>query len=92
LKNVNKWDVYSLSVIYLYIIGNIVRIFSLTQTFLNKITNELLKNIHPEPLKRENMKDLELQIQVLFNNESSWAFVTDLKYNKMDECIRILFE
>ena len=92
LTHNDKWDIYSLSVIYLYIIGNIVRIFSLNQTFLNKITNELLKNIHPEPLRRENMKELELQFQILFNNESGWSFVNDLKYNKMDACIRILFE
>jgi hypothetical protein len=92
LTHNDKWDIYSLSIIYLHIIGTIIRIFSLTKTFLNKLTIELLKNIHPEPSKRESLKNMEEIVNTLFNSECNWSFVNDLKYNKMEDCIRCLFE
>jgi hypothetical protein len=92
LTHNDKWDIYSLSIIYLHIIGTIIRIFSLTKTFLNKLTTELLKNIHPEPSKRESLKNMEVIVYTLFNSECNWSFVNDLKYNKIEECIRCLFE
>lgn len=92
LTYTDKWDIYSLSVIYLFIVGNIIRCFSLTQTFLNKLTTVLFKNIHPDPKKRESLKNTEEETNQLLNNETNWEFVNELKTNKMEECIRVLFE
>ena len=47
ILNYDKWDNYSLSVLYLHIFGNIIRAFSLKETFINKILVYLIKNIYP---------------------------------------------
>jgi hypothetical protein len=67
LQSANKWDVYSLSVLYIHIFGNISKVFSLKQTFINKITLELSKNIHPDPSKRSDLKALLEQFNILNN-------------------------
>lgn len=83
LKNANKWDIYSLSVIYIHIFGNISKTLSLKQTFINKITLELSKNIHPDPSKRSELKDLSEKFNVLLNNEDNWYFVKNIEENKL---------
>ena len=66
LKYTEKWDIYSLSVLYLHIFGNISRFFSLKSTFMNKMTIELSKNIHPEPSKRNNLQTLYENYEKIF--------------------------
>ena len=83
LQSVNKWDVYSLSVLYIHIFGNISRIFSLKQTFINKITLELSKNIHPDPSKRCELKVLLEKLNILLNNEDNWSFFKNIEPNQM---------
>jgi len=84
----DKWDVYSLSLLYLHIFGNISRVFSLKQTFISKITVELSKNISPDPLERSSLEKLLENYDKLFDEETNWSFVEKIKVNNMP----ILFE
>jgi len=86
----DKWDVYSLSMIYLHIFGNISRVFSLKQTFISKFANELSKNISPEPKKRSSLKELSEIFNNLFNEELNWSFVKNLSPDKMQNLFDIL--
>jgi hypothetical protein len=88
LEQNDKWDVYSLSILYLHILGNISRVFSLKQTFISKIVIELTKNINPEPSKRMSLEELKEIYYTLFNEEKDWSFVNKLQNDKM----KVLFE
>jgi hypothetical protein len=90
LQQNEKWDVYSLSVLYLHIFGNISRVFSLKQTFINKITMELTKNINPNPSRRDNLTDLLNNYNKLFYYESNWSFVNSLPSSKITQLFNIL--
>ena len=92
LKQNNKWDVYSLSVLYLHIFGNISKVFSLKNTFISKITVELSKNIHPEPSKRGSLEKLSENLNKLFRLEKEWSFVNKLQSNMMIQLCDILGE
>jgi len=80
LSSIHKWDIYSLSYSYIYIIGNITKFFSLKQTFLNKLLVELVKNIHPEPSKRERWNQLYETYNRFFTEFQDWDFVNRLHY------------
>jgi len=90
LKYNDKWDVYSLSVLYLHIFGNISRVFSLKQNFISKITLELAKNLNPEPSKRSSLEKLHENYNKLLNNETDWSFVEKLSSSKMPSFFDIL--
>lgn len=85
IKNSDKWDVYSLSVIYINLFANISRVFSLKQTFINKFTLELTKNINPDPLKRCSLEQLFDKYNTLFISEqNNWTFINKMELNKME--------
>ena len=88
----DKWDVYSLSLIYLHIFGNVSRVFSLKQNFISKITLELSKNLNPEPSKRSSLEKLYENYNKLLNDEKDWSFVEKLSSNKMPRLLDILNE
>lgn len=88
----DKWDVYSLSLIYLHIFGNISRVFSLKHNFISKITSELSKNLNPEPSKRSSLEKLYENYNKLLNDEKDWSFVEKLSSNKMPRLFDILNE
>jgi hypothetical protein len=90
LEYYDKWDVYSLSVLYLHIFGNISRVFSLKQNFISKIINELTKNIVPDPSKRNSLESLQQEYEKFLNNENNWSFANNLTFNKMAHLIDIL--
>ena len=90
LLQTDKWDVFSLSVLYLHIFHNISRVFSLKQTFINKIILELSKNIHPNPAMRSNLENLLENFYKLFNNESDWSYINRLSSNMMPTLFDIL--
>ena len=78
------WDNYSVSILYLHIVGNITRFFSLKDTFLNKFTMLLTKNIHPNPLKRETIKETFENYNKLFDeNTDDWSFVNNISNKKL---------
>jgi len=90
LEHHDKWDVYSLSLLYLHIFGNISRVFSLKQNFINKIIIELTKNMSADPSKRSSLEDLLENVEKILNNEKDWSFVNKLSQNKMSILIDIL--
>jgi hypothetical protein len=90
LNQVKKWDVYSLSVLYLHIFGNISRFFTLKSTFLNKITVELSKNIHPDPSKRNSLKNLFEKYEKLLSEEKNWFYINNLKYGTINDLFDVL--
>jgi len=83
------WDNYSLSILYLHIIGNISKCFSLKGTFMNKFTLLLIQNIHPNPLKRETLKETSKNYDKLFDN-SDWTFINDFSNEKMKKLFDLL--
>jgi hypothetical protein len=76
LNNYDKWDIYSISVLYLHIFASISKTFSLKDTFINKISLALAKNIHPDPSKRENLTEFIEKSEILLN--SDWSFINSL--------------
>ena len=83
------WDNYSLSILYLHIIGNISNFFSLKGTFMNKFSLLLVKNIHPNPLKRETIKETSENYDKLFEN-AEWTFINDFSNEKMKKLYDLL--
>lgn len=90
LENADKWDVFSLSVLYLHIFYNISRVFSLKQTFINKFILELSKNIHPDPVLRTSLENLLDLFNKLFNSETDWSYINSLSSNMMPTLFDIL--
>ena len=83
------WDNYSLSILYLHIIGNISNFFSLKGTFMNKFTLLLIKNIHPNPLKRETLQETSENFDKLFEN-ADWTFINEFSNEKMKKLYDLL--
>ena len=90
LENTDKWDVFSLSVLYLHIFHNISRVFSLKNTFINKIILELSRNIHPDPAMRSSLENLLDYFDKLLNNENDWSYINSLSSNIMPTLFNIL--
>jgi hypothetical protein len=89
LKYSQYWDNYSLSILYLHIIGNISSFFSLKGSFMNKFSLLLIKNIHPNPLKRETLKETSKNYDKLFEN-ADWDFINDFSNEKMKKLFDLL--
>jgi hypothetical protein len=83
LKYYKYWDNYSLTIIYLHIFGNISRFFTLRNTFINNFTLILTKNIHPNPLKRETLKETSKKYHKLFNEFTDWSFINNVSNEKL---------
>ena len=90
IENSDKWDVYSLSVLYLHIFNSISHVFSLQKGFITKISATLFKNTHPDPFKRQSLKQLAEYYDGLFAVETNWGFVNKLSLNKMPELFDLL--
>jgi hypothetical protein len=90
LSKYDTWDVYSLSVLYLYIFGHVSKFFSLKTTFINKIALELSKNIHPDPAKRNSLKKLLDNYNNLLLSEKNWDFVTKMEREMMPQLFNTL--
>ena len=85
LKHSSTWDNYELSILYLHIIGNITRVFSLKDTFINKLTNILSKNIGPDPIKRESLKSSIERLDNLYNEFTDWDYINSIPNEKMEK-------
>jgi len=79
------WDIYGISILYIHVFTSISKAFSLKQTFINKITLELSKNIHPDPSKRSTLVGLQEEYNKLFNLQKDWTFIKELDISKMCE-------
>jgi hypothetical protein len=85
LKHSSTWDNYELSILYLHIIGNITRVFLLKDTFINKLTIVLSKNIGPDPTKRESLKSSIEKLEKLYNEFTDWEYINSIPIEKMDK-------
>jgi hypothetical protein len=92
LKHSEKWDLYSVSVLYLHIFANFSKCFSLKQNSINEIILELAKNIHPEPSKRGTLQKLYENFNNIIEREKDWSFINDLDVYKMGNLFAILGE
>jgi hypothetical protein len=90
LKQYKKWDVYSVSVLYLHIFANISQVFSLKQTFISKFSIELMKGCHPDPLKRINLCELKYIFNNLLDLQKDWSFVNTLDNRKIVKLLEVL--
>jgi hypothetical protein len=90
LETIEKWDIYSFSVLYIHIFSSINRVFSLEPCLLTKIVDLLVKNIHPDPLERQSLEQFVEYCDHLFDNETGWFFVNKLPANKMPLLIDVL--
>ena len=79
----DTWDVFSVSVLYLHIFCTFSNIFSLKQTFINKIILVLSKNIHPDPAKRNSLENVLEQYNIFFDNENDWSYINKLSTSRM---------
>jgi len=91
IKYNKYWDNYSISILYLHIIGNITRVFSLRDTFMNKFTTILTKNIHPNPLKRETLDETIKNYDQLFYDFTDWSFINSISKEKIKNLYSFLF-
>jgi len=90
LEQHDTWDVYSISLLYLHIFGNLVRVFSLKQPFISKIVKDLAKNLHPDPRRRVRISTLLANFETELCSVKDWSFVNNLPHNKMPEFMEIL--
>lgn len=58
LTKKHSWDIYSVSFMYLYLVGCIARSHDLRNTFFNRWMIALLRFLHPHPEKRGTLDDL----------------------------------
>ena len=84
------WDNYSLSILFLEIIGNISRIFSLKDNFITKFSILLSKNINPIPSKREELSETLNKYNRLFIEYPDWSFINSISDEKMELLIEKL--
>jgi hypothetical protein len=90
LKYSNTWDNYSISIIYLHIISNIITFFALREGFFVRFFQILTKNIEPDPLKRQNIYETSEQYDNLFNYYTNWDFVSNIPENKLTDLYELL--
>jgi len=90
LTNCETWDNYSLSILYLHMIGTIIRVFSLKEGFMFSFLKLLTQNISPNPSKRESLKNTQYHYEKLFHTFTEWGFIKELElsHNKM----KLLYE
>jgi hypothetical protein len=92
LRHSNTWDNYELSVLYLHIIGNISRIFSLKDNFLTKLTIILSKNISPDPTKRDTLTISIEKIDNLYCEFTDWEYINLIPKEKMKKLFETLLK
>ena len=85
LQYSNTWDNYELSILYLHIIGNITRVFSLKDTLITKLASLLSKNIGPEPLKRESLINSIEKYDKLYHEFTDWEYINLIPKEKMEK-------
>jgi hypothetical protein len=85
LNYLDTWDNFSLSVLYLYFVGNMILIFDLKKSFINEWSKILYRNLDPDPKKRYTLDVTKQTWEHIFHNCNSWDFVESIsgeKYQK----------
>ena len=92
LKYSNTWDNYELSILYLHIIGNITRIFSLKDNFISRLTSILSKNISPDSTKRDTLIISIEKINNLYCEFTDWEYINSISKEKMTKLFETLLK
>jgi hypothetical protein len=92
LKHHSTWPNYSLSLLYLHIVGNMLRVFSFKNTFINQFVIILSKNIRPDPTERESLMGTLEKYEKLYYAFNDWSFVNNISAEKMELLLKILAE
>jgi hypothetical protein len=92
LEHHDTWDNYSLSLVFLHIIGNISRVFSLKGTFISKLSILLSKNIHPEPKKRETLKETIHKYETLYSEFTDWSYINSITIEQLKKLQEVISE
>jgi hypothetical protein len=79
-----SWDNYSISILFLNIVGNMSRVFSLKDNFITKFSILLSKNITPDFSKREKLKRTIERFDELFEEYPDWSFINSISDEKME--------
>lgn len=87
----NTWDNYSLSILYIHIIGYVIKAFSLKQGFMIKFIVLLCKNINPNPLKRETFESTIEKYNKLFIDYNDWSSIKDISEEKIKLLYKFLY-
>lgn len=85
LKYSNTWDNYSVSIIYLHILSNIISSFSLREGFMVGYLDILVKNIAPNPLNRISVYEMAEEYDILFMQYCNWDFVSELNISHLQK-------
>ena len=86
-----SWDNFSLSILFFYIVENICRTWYFPcETFLQEWSRLLLKNIHPNPFKRETVENTIGKLELLFEKKPCWLFVNTISCENMQDLLRVL--
>ena len=85
LKYTETWDIFSISLIYLYVIIKFVAKFSLHVPFIEEFIGILIKNIDVDPNRRQNSYKTYSDYNKLFDLQNNWDFVHDLSSDKLFE-------
>ena len=80
----STWDNYGLSVLFLEIVGNMSKVFSLKDNFITKFSILLSKNINPIPSKREELNETLNKYNKLFIEYPDWSFINSISDEKME--------
>lgn len=83
-ESCRTWEFFGLSVLYLHLIGNINRLFSLKDTFFNDWEKLLIQNLDADPLKRNHLSLLDL-FDSLYKKNTDWKFVKSITSNENRE-------
>jgi hypothetical protein len=71
--------------LFAHIFGCISRVFSLRETFINKITVALTRNLHPDSDKRMSLEETLSVFNKCLNEENNWTFINNLDNNKLPQ-------
>lgn len=83
VKYHSSWSNYGLSLLYLNIVGNVLRIFNCNNILFKNLVVIFSNNISANPLQRENLKNTLVKYELLFNEFCNWDFVNTLSAEKM---------
>jgi hypothetical protein len=92
IKHHSTWDNYSLSLLYLHIVANILRVFSCKKTFISEFGLILLKNISPEPTDRDMLEKTSEKLKNLYYAFTEWTFVNKIPVEKMALLVKYIAE
>lgn len=83
LERNDKWDIYGLSLIYIKLFSSVCKVFSLKDTFINKMLVFLSQNLHPDSDKRYTITETSYAFHKFIKENKSWCFIDNLDNNKL---------